>query len=179
MRSPLILSLALTFLTSLSHAISTPSSTSRREVSILAWPLLTTTPQPLAHISYTPTNASIESYTAISIPSNAEIVRIGFHHPSGAWSGIATSATNLAKDVSKTLTLHVRPDGEIYHVGWKVDGAEPVGGKWKGGSIAEAWKLNVEVEMIKEGPTPALNKPVVISADGEEAKEPEKSFLQK
>jgi len=176
MRSPLLLSLTLTFLASLSHAIDPIPS---RQIDIFAWPLLTTKPQTLAQITYTPTNASIKSYTPASIPSNSEIVRIGFHHgPSGEqWSGIATSAENLSAEKSKTLTLHVRPDGELYHVGWKVD-AEPVS-QGKGRSSVQEGKFNVEVVRIREGPVPALNQPVVVSADGEEAKEPEKSFLQK
>lgn len=62
-------------------------------------------------------------------------------------------------------------------MGWKTF-AEPVS-QGKGKSSVQEGKFNVEVVRIKEGPVPALNKPVVVSADGEEAKEPEKSFLQK
>lgn len=170
MRSPLVLSLALTFLSSLALAVSPES----RQVSILAWPLSAPKASNLAQISFTSTNASIKSYTAPTFPSSDDIVRLGFYQPSGQWSGIATVASNFDADKSKVLQLHVRPDGELYHVGLKI--AEPVS-QGKGSSRKD--ELAVEVVQIKKGPVPALNKPVVLSADGEEAKEPEKSFLQK
>lgn len=181
MRSPLILSLALTFLSSLAHAV-TPES---RSTTIFVWPLSASKPSTLAQIAFTPTNASITSYTPFtSSPSSSSssseddaIVRLGFHHhPSDTWSGIATAASNLSADKRKTLILHVRPDGELYHIGLKL--SEPVSqGKGKKSQTEDG--LVVEVLRIQEGPTPVLNKPIVISAEGEEAKEPEKSFLQK
>lgn len=170
MRSPLFLSLALTFLSSLALAV----SPEQRQIDIFVWPLSAPKASTLAQISFSPTNASIASYTAPKFPQKEEIVRVGFYQPSGQWSGIATVASNLQADKSKVLQLHVRPDGELYHVGLKL--SEPVSQE-KGRSQKDG--LSVEVMQIKKGPVPALNKPVVVSADGEEAKEPEKSFLQK
>jgi hypothetical protein len=168
MRSHLILSLVLTFLSSLALAVQS------REVTLLAWPLSAPKPQTLAQVSFTSTNASIKSYTPPTIPAGDDVIRLGFHHqPSGQWSGIATSASNFHSDskLSKTIQLHVRSDGELYHLGLKI--AE------QGKGSARKDELVVEVAQIQKGPVPALNKPVVVSADGEEAKEPEKSFLQK
>ncbi|EGP89613.1 uncharacterized protein MYCGRDRAFT_69277 [Zymoseptoria tritici IPO323] len=170
MRSTMILRLAVTFLFSLAAAVSSES----RSVDVFAWPIEGSKPQTLAQVSYTSTNASVKSYNAPAFTSQDDIVRVGFYHASGSWSGIATSASNFAADIPKTLQLHVGPDGELYHIGFKT---APGVSQGKGAGKSD---LTVEVVPMKKGPVPALNKPVVLSADGkEEGKEPEKTFLQK
>ncbi|KAF2771527.1 hypothetical protein EJ03DRAFT_30806 [Teratosphaeria nubilosa] len=119
-----------------------------RSVDIFAWPLSSPKSSTLAKITFNSTSATVKSVSNPSIPSHEDVVRVGFYHPSGSWSGIATSASNFHDGKDKTLQLHVNSDGELYHV--------------------------------KPGPTPRLNKPVVLSPDGKAPeKEPEKTFLQK
>ncbi|GIZ37410.1 hypothetical protein CKM354_000085600 [Cercospora kikuchii] len=170
MRAATVLSVLLTFIVSLAAAVG-----AEREVKVFAWPSSADQPQPLATVSYTSNNASIKSYTPPTIPTGDDVVRVGFYHDSGDWSAVATSASNFAPAKSKKLQLHVRQDGELYHLGFKT--SEPVS-QGKGRNTVK--DLNVEVVKIKTGPKPALNKPIVVTADGEvEGKEPEKSFLQK
>ncbi|CAK4030484.1 hypothetical protein CBER1_05803 [Lecanosticta acicola] len=169
MHSRALISLALTFFFALAAAAN------ERSIDVFAWPLSASKPQTLAKVSFTANNASVKSFTTPSIPSADDIVRVGFYHPTGKWSGVATAASNLAPEKSKKLQLHVRPDGELYHVGFKAaDGVS----QGKGASTKDG--LSVEVVKIRPGPVPHLNKPVVVSEDGSvEDKEPEKSFLQK
>lgn len=165
-----LLSLLLTFFVALAAAVD-----AQRQVSILAWPLSAPKAQPFASISHTSTNASVTSYTPPTILASAEIVRLGFYHKSGLWSGIATSASNFASSRSKRLQLHVRPNGEVYHLAFKVTDLAP---QVREQGVGEG--LDVEVVQDKPGPAPALNKPVVVREDGQvEGKEPEKTFLQK
>lgn len=170
MRLQLVVSLLLTFICSLASAADL-----ERSIDIFAWPLSASKPQTLAKVSFTANNASIKSFNSPSIPGTDEIVRVGFYHSSGSWSGIATAASNFAPEKSKKLQLHVKPNGELYHVGFKAGDESP---KPKGSKAKE--NLLVEVVKMRPGPTPQLNKPVVVREDGsEEGKEPEKTFLQK
>lgn len=172
MQLRMLVSLALTFFFSLAAA----AAANERSIDVFAWPISASKPQTLAKVSFTANNASVKSFTAPSIPGSDDIVRVGFYHASGKWSGIATSASNFAPEKSKKLQLHVRPDGELYHVGFKAtDGGVSQG---KGASTKDG--LSVEVVKIQPGAVPHLNKPVVVSEDGTvEGKEPEKTFLQK
>ena len=171
MQLRMLASLVLTFFLSLAAA-----AANERSIDVFAWPISASKPQTLAKVSFTANNASVKSFTAPSIPGSDDIVRVGFYHASGKWSGIATSAGNFAPEKSKKLQLHVRPDGELYHVGFKAtDGGVSQG---KGASTKDG--LSVEVVKIQPGAVPHLNKPVVVSEDGTvEGKEPEKTFLQK
>lgn len=170
MRVYLLFTLIAAFFLSLAAA-----AEQERDIDIFAWPLSASKPQTIAKIAYTSTNASIKSFTAPSISPSDDVVRVGFYHPSGSWSGVATASSNLAPEKSKKLLLHVKPNGELYHVGFKT--AEPVS-QGKGKSTKDG--LTVEVKKITPGPVPQLNKPVVVSADGTvDQKEPEKTFLQK
>lgn len=170
MQFHVLISLVLTFIWSLAAAADT-----ERTADIFAWPLSASKPQNFAKVSFTSTNASIKSFNAPSISSEDGIVRVGFYHTSGKWSGIATAASNFATEKPKRLQLHVKPNGDLYHIGFKV--AEGVN-QGKGRSTKDG--LSVEVMQIRQGPTPHLNKPVVVSADGStDQKESEKTFLQK
>lgn len=157
-------------------------------VDIFAWPSSASKSQQLARISYTypSLNATIASYTAPSTSNNEEVVRVGFYRSGNEWSGIATSASNFSPDLEKKLQLLVDASGEAYHVGFSAAPvvAEPQAKNSKKSSKKTAPPVKdepvIEVLRVKPGPQPHLNKPVVVSADGQvEEKEPEKSFLQK
>ena len=171
MRFQLAVSLVLVFLCSLAFA-----AEQERNIDIFAWPLSASKPQTLAKVSFTLNNASIKSFTSPSIPSTDDVVRVGFYHPSGSWSGIATAAENFNPGKEKKLLLNVNTDGEVYHVGFK---ARDVGNIVKK-NVKATDELAVEVVKMARGPTPVLNKPVVLTADGKvDEKEPEKTFFQK
>ncbi|KAK0258124.1 hypothetical protein LTR91_017412 [Friedmanniomyces endolithicus] len=170
MKAHTVISILLTFLCSLSAALETEHT-----VDILAWPLSAPKRAILAKITYNSTAATVKSYTQPTISSSDDIVRIGYYHPSGSWSGIATAASNFAPEKSKKLLLHLNSDGKLYHVGFRASdyGTSSAASNTKDG-------LSVELVKVRPGPTPHLNKPVVVNADGSvPSKEPEKSFLQK
>lgn len=178
MRTYAILSALLAFFAS--RAV---SAETERKVDVFAWPLTASNPQSLAVITYTSTNATVDSYLPLSLKeplASDDIVRVGFYHKSGAWSGVATSAWNFAPGRNKKLQLHVREDGELYHVAFKTTEGV-IQGKAKGGTSAgDKDGLSVEVVKIQKGPVPVLNKPIVVREDGStDDKEPEKTFLQK
>ncbi|KAF7192376.1 hypothetical protein HII31_06408, partial [Pseudocercospora fuligena] len=171
MRTSSVVSIVLAFIVTLAAAVETQRSTD-----IFAWPLSASKPTKLTTVSYTSMNATLKGYDFPKIPDHEEIVRIGFYHKSGKWSGIATSAKNFAIINPMRLVLHVKDDGELYHVGFKAN--DPIT-RAEGKPDTSDW-LNVEVAKIRPGPVPTLNKPIVVTADGQvEGKEPEKTFLQK
>ncbi|KAK5128562.1 hypothetical protein LTR85_003233 [Meristemomyces frigidus] len=170
MRSNIAIGLLLAFVTSLAYAVE-PEHT----VNIFAWPLSAPESQTLAKVTYNSTAATVKSYSEPSISSDDDIVRIGFYHPSGVWSGIATSASNFASEKDKKLQLHVNSNGELYHVGFTASslGTSSKTSNKEGG-------LSVEVVKVKPGPTPQLNRPVVVNPDGTAPeKVEEKTFFQK
>lgn len=170
MRYSTAVGLFLAFLSSLALAVE-----SERSVDIFAWPLSASKSQTLAKIRYNSTAATVQSYHALDSTAHDDITRVGFYHPSGSWSGVATSASNLATEKDKKLQLHVDSNGELYHIGFRASelGTSSKTSNAKGG-------LSVEVVKVRPGPMPHLNKPVVVNPDGTAPeKEPEKSFLQK
>lgn len=171
MRPSSLVTIVLTFIVSLAAAVE-----SQRSTDIFAWPLSASKPTKLTTVTYTSTNATLKGYDLPRFPADEEIVRVGFYHKSGQWSGIATSASNFAPKTPMKLQLHVREDGELYNVGFKTSEAVSQGE----GQVNMVDWLNVEVVKIRPGPLPVLNKPIVVSPDGQvEGKEPEKTFLQK
>ena len=170
MRANIVVTVVVAFLTYLAAA-----AQQERTVDIFAWPLSASKSQTLAQLSYTSSNATVKSYTAPKAPNDEDIIRIGFYHPSGSWSGVATSASNLQPQKEKRLQLHLNTNGELYHVGFKVSDIPSSSESGKGTD-----GMSVEVVKMQQGPTPHLNKPVVLSADGSVPnKEPEKTFIQK
>ena len=124
MRSNIIVTLLVAFLSSLAL-----SAKEEKTIDIFAWPLSAPKSQTLAKVSYGSSNATIKSYSAPKIPTGDEIVRVGFYHPSGAWSGIATAAENFNPGKEKTLLLNVNTAGDVYHVGFRARDVESVGKK--------------------------------------------------
>jgi hypothetical protein len=170
MRANTIITLVVTFFTSLAF-----SAQAEQSVDIFAWPLSAAKSQSLAKISYNSTHATVKSYNAPKIPAGDEIVRVGFNHADGAWSGVSTASSNFAPGREKKIQLHINPQGKLYHVGFK---ASDIGSSSKTGTGKDG--LNVEVVKMQKGPAPHLNKPVVLNAEGKvDDKEPEKTFFQK
>ena len=157
------------------------SAQPERTVNIHAWPLSETKSQSLAQITYTANNATVKSYTSPNFSDNDDIVRIGFHHPTGSWSGVATTASNFSPAKDKKIQLHLNTAGDLYHIGFVASSLPSSSKNGKGKQSGNAQDgLSVEVVRMQKGPEPHLNKPVVLSADGKvPQKEPEKSFLQK
>ena len=170
MRTNVLLAAVIAFFSSLAL-----SAHQEQTVDVFAWPLSASKSQTLAKISYNADNATVKGYNAPKIPQGDDVLRIGFYHPSGSWSGVATSASNFAPNRDRKVQLHLNTDGELYHVGFKASEipSSSKSGKGKGG-------LDVEIVKMQKGPTPHLNKPVVLNAEGKlDEKEPEKTFLQK
>lgn len=150
-------------------AVAVTTADSIRTTDIFAWPATAQSPLPFAKISYSwPTlNATVDSYTAPAVAAD-ETVRIGVHRAAD-WVGVATSGTNFETQKKQTLRLYVDDKGEVWHVGFSVTAGKAADGK-----------LAVEVVPSRQGPQVAFDKPIVVNQQGEvDAKEPEKSFLQK
>lgn len=170
MRASLIVTLVVTFFTSLAISAET-----EQKVEVLAWPLSESKPQTYAKISYNSTHATVSSSKGIKVPPGDDIVRIGFHHDGGAWSGVATAASNVGPGKDKKILLHLNTNGELYHIGFKTS---DYSSRIKAGSGKD--RIEAEIVNMQRGPAPHLNKPVVLNAEGQvEGKEPEKTFLQK
>lgn len=127
---------------------------------------------PLAHIDYDADQpvGTIASYTPpTGSYSEDQLLRVGLTDPkTGSWRGIVTSAASFAEQYHKKFVVHVDEKGEPFHVGF--------------GTSVRGTGEEVEVEIVKRspGPKPALNKPIVLNAEGKlDNKEPEKTFLQK
>lgn len=150
-----------------------------RTVDIFAWPLSAATAEAVATVAFNATAATVQSASPPTIPPrdgtdgdpDDRLIRVGFYHPSGAWSGVATTAANWAAGKDQTLLLHVNAQGELYHVGFTAGDA---------GARGSPRGIRAEVVQVRPGPAPHLNRPVVVQPDGSvPEKEPEKTFLQK
>ncbi|KAF2019733.1 hypothetical protein BU24DRAFT_489633 [Aaosphaeria arxii CBS 175.79] len=127
---------------------------------------------PLAQIDYdeSTSTGTLASYTApVGAYTPDHLLRVGLSDiSSGSWSGVVTSAASFAEQYKKKFVIHVDEKGTPYHVGF--------------GTSARGKGKEIEIEIVKRaaGPAPALNKPIVLNADGKIGeKEPEKTFLQK
>ena len=170
MRSSILVTLLVAVFVSFAIAVE-----KERTLEIFAWPLSATKAQTLAQISYNSTHASVKSYTAPRIPTGDDVVRVGFYHSSDSWSGVATAASNFAPGKDKKVQLLVNANGELYHIGFK---ASDLPSSSKTGNAKDG--LGVEVVKTLPGPSPHLNKPIVLNAEGKvDVTEPEKTFLQK
>lgn len=150
-------------------AIAAATTDSLRTVDVFAWPSTASSPLSLAKVSYSwpALNATVDSYTAPAVTSD-DAVRVGVHR-AGDWVGVSTSGANFDATKKPALRLYVDSTGDVWHVGFST-----VPGKSTDGSLA------VELVPLRQGPQVAFDKPIVVNQQGEpEAKEPEKSFLQK
>ncbi|KAL5115773.1 hypothetical protein ACEQ8H_006381 [Pleosporales sp. CAS-2024a] len=129
-------------------------------------------PTPLAHIEYD-ADQSVGTLSSYTPPTGSygsdHLLRVGLSDPqTGEWRGVVTSAASFSDEYHKKFVIHVDEHGEPFHIGF--------------GTSAKRAGNEVDVEIVKRvsGPKPALNKPIVLNAEGKiESKEPEKSFLQK
>ncbi|KAF2086662.1 hypothetical protein K490DRAFT_66444 [Saccharata proteae CBS 121410] len=164
----------LALLSLLALALAAPDT---QTITIHQWPASApaSAREPLARVTYNPLNstASLLFYYSPSRPGPASsLVRIGLKNPTPNtdWAGIATSAATLSSQYKKTLVLHADRAGNVFNVGL-------------GATVRREGENEVEVvvEKVKAGPKPVLNRPVVLDENGKlaDAKEPEKTFLQK
>ncbi|CAI6340591.1 unnamed protein product [Periconia digitata] len=116
-------------------------------------------------VSYTPPHGSY---------SPDSLVRVGLHDAkTQSWRGVVTSAASFAELYKQNFVVHVDEKGEAYHVGFTASAKD-------GSNASDRKDVTVQVVQRSVGPKPTLNKPIVLNAEGKiEAKEPEKSFLQK
>lgn len=134
-------------------------------------------PVPLAQIDIDTETAtgSVTSYTPPHGSYSSEhLVRVGLHDAkTQSWRGVVTSAASFADKYTQKFVVHVDEKGEAYHVGFTASVKQD-------GDTTQ--KSGVEVEVVQRtvGPKPALNKPIVLNAEGKiDSTEPEKTFLQK
>lgn len=141
---------------------------------VFYWPVEAPQPSVLARVSFDKTSleSDLLSYTPPSDTNHDDLVRIGLYTSTPTnpkqWSGSLVSRSSLTSE--SLLRLHLDPAKEVYHVSL---GAP----SYKSAESAEA---GVELVLQESGPQPHLNRPVVLSPDGQNPEEvPEKSFIQK
>jgi hypothetical protein len=147
------------------------------QLEILYWPVANPEPSVLAHVSYDP--ASLKSGLIDYSPPtdlSQDLARIGFYIATSSnpkqWVGTLTSLSALRGDETQkpTLRLHISPANEIYHV------------SLTSASASTPWSDNFQLEMVRDkaGPSPHLNRPIVVGPDGKNPEEePEKTLFQK
>lgn len=140
--------------------------------------------------------------------STEDLVRVGLYDiRTAAWRGSVTSAASFDPRHQHKVHLHVDTFGNVYHVDFAAfatahDPREEKRKAKKEARAAEKAKKNaakarakpkskgaepqehpqpiVEILRQSEGPSPHLNKPVVLNEEGKvDEQEPEKTFLQK
>lgn len=152
--------------------------------------MASSSPQELATISYnedSSSTATISNYkapkVAVTSADTPDLVRVGLYDPSTKeWRGVVTSATSFDPKYQQQLSLHIDPEGAPWHVAFSAyPKPKPVPKARRAGEQVEVVpQVITEIVTPKPGPTPHLNKPILLSKDGKvEEKEPEKTFLQK
>lgn len=159
-----------------------------RSFKVEAWPLTSAQSQPLAQISFEPSSrySKVDSFTPLqaSLPED-DLVRVGFHDPTDSkWRGVVTSAASFDPKYQQKLHLYLDEDNEVWHVAIStIPKPKPTKGKMVNGKrepAQEAPQLVVEILPTVPAPSPILNKPVVLNAEGKvDGAVPEKSLLQK
>ncbi|KAI1460834.1 hypothetical protein F4805DRAFT_415671 [Annulohypoxylon moriforme] len=136
-------------------------------------------PAPLAEIRYDPASvtsdaAEVTAYEAPDIPEEAKLVRVGVYNPSAKkWesSTSVASVENFSKGYSPTLMLSVDAKGDVF-------GAALRGVRIDAGQTRD-FGPQVLVLSTEPGKQPELNKPIVLSPEGNKVEPEEKTFLQK
>jgi hypothetical protein len=132
---------------------------------------------PLAEIKYNPSTLSAEliSFDAPELSPESKLLRVGVYDvASSSWksSTSTTSAQNFAKGYSPTLVLSLDAQGGVIGVSLK-------SGKIDAGQTRD-FGPKVKVLKTAKATAPALNRAVVLSAEGKlEEPVPEKTMLQK
>ncbi|KAL4987144.1 hypothetical protein BDW68DRAFT_178092 [Aspergillus falconensis] len=148
------------------------------QLEILYWPVANPEPSALAHVSYDP--ASLKSELIDYSPptdSSHDLARVGFYVATltdpKQWVGTLISPSALMGDDSSqkpTLRLHISLSNEIYHVSL---------GSTAASSTSSSGSIGIELVADELGPSPHLNRPIVVSPDGKNPEEPEKTLFQK
>ncbi|KAI0843406.1 hypothetical protein F5Y06DRAFT_254865 [Hypoxylon sp. FL0890] len=135
-------------------------------------------PAPLAEIRYDPaaaaSDAEVISYEAPEIPDETRLVRIGVYNPSAKrWesSTSVASVENFSKGYSPTLILSVDQKGDVLSAalrGVRIDAGQ-----------TRDFGPQALVLVTEPGKQPELNKPIVLSPEGKNVVQEERTFLQK
>ncbi|KAF8473162.1 hypothetical protein BDZ91DRAFT_714093 [Kalaharituber pfeilii] len=142
-----------------------------RSITLQKWPLNANAPTPLGQIGYNPKTKK-GSYFAVD-RSRKEIeglVRVGMQTETGGWIGTVVDGKALnPTDHNPIVTIRIdSTSGKAYHIEF---------------STTESKSIPPQVIVLSNapaGPTPHLNKPIVVGPDGKIPVTPaEKTFLQK
>ncbi|KAL4877263.1 hypothetical protein BJY04DRAFT_198425 [Aspergillus karnatakaensis] len=162
--------------------LSTTLASYSPQLEILYWPVAEPEPSVLARVSYDPVTLKSDLID-YDIPADVsqdltreDLARVGFYvaTPSNPkqWVGTLTSLSALRGDETQrpTLRLYISAANEPYHVSLSSDTA-------RGSSLKN---LQLEVVADKAGPSPHLNRPIVVGPDGKNPEdEAEKTLFQK
>jgi hypothetical protein len=179
------LQLPLILITSVVYAFEDAST---RSVTIQAWPLSAAQARPLAQVSYDPVTKQ-STVNNFNPPNGAissdDLIRIGIYDNSDSkWRGVVTSATSFDPKYQQKLLLHLDEDGNVWHLAFSTM-IKPAAAKGKmvnGKRQAPETVPQIVVELLSPmlAPSPVLNKPVILTAEGKvEGQEVQKTFLQK
>ena len=136
-----------------------------------------TKPAKLAELRYDPLDpsaAEVVSYDAPELPEKAKLLRVGAYDPeTDEWplTSAMTSVDCFSKGYAPHFEVSVDPWGRFVQVtvrGIKIDAGE-----------TRNFGPQATVELSEAGKQPEPNKPVVLSKEGKNVVEEEKSFLQK
>ncbi|KAF4553718.1 Hypothetical protein D9617_6g094500 [Elsinoe fawcettii] len=175
----------------LSPLLALAASLSPQTISISIQSPDSTTTSPYLDIHYDPSSltASILKQHTPSIPT-ASLFSLGFTRPdlsTDSRTSILIPPSSLSQYRDRTLTLLVDRSGIPYHLAFTSTPALPpatddpatLARRKRNPPVVEG-SVKVDVQQIKPGPEPVLNRPVKVGLDGRpEGAEPEKSFLQK
>lgn len=158
-----------------------------RTATVYVWPLSAPSPTPYLDITYDPSSRQASVAKAYPPPvvvaddqDEDALVRVGlWDGKSKKWRGVVTAASAIGDSHPRTVSLHLDGNGDAWYVGFHASESkrEKPAGKAKDD---DAGRLRVELVTPTLGPTPVLNKPLVLDEHGKPPeKEVEKSFVQK
>ncbi|KAF6822833.1 hypothetical protein CMUS01_10937 [Colletotrichum musicola] len=135
-------------------------------------------PVPLAEVEYDVTNPSEATVASFELPElpedGARLVRVGVYDPASAqWtSSVSVASTeNFAKGYSPNILLSVDADGNVIGAGLK--------GVMVDAGVTRDFGPQAVVRVARQGKTPELNKPIVLSPEGKKVVQEEKTLFQK
>lgn len=135
-------------------------------------------PVPLAEVEYdvkNPTEATVASFELPELPEDgAKLVRVGVYDPAAAqWtSSVSVASTeNFAKGYQPNILLNVDADGNVVGAGLK--------GVRVDAGVTRDFGPQAVVTVTRQGKTPELNKPIVLSPEGKKVVQEEKTLFQK
>ncbi|KAF6821305.1 hypothetical protein CSOJ01_00311 [Colletotrichum sojae] len=132
----------------------------------------------LAEVEYDATNPSEATVASFELPElpedGAKLVRVGVYDPTAAqWtSSVSVASTeNFAKGYSPNILLSVDADGNVIGAGLK--------GVMVDAGVTRDFGPQAVVRVARQGKTPELNKPIVLSPEGKKVVQEEKTLFQK